>query len=369
MSVQQVLAHADAAATARIAQRHPGDAHALAFAGISPDTTVVQYIKPLRALLDMPGVNEVCVNTPGVAFVEVSGTWRRFEVPELTFKHCRSLAGAVATLTGQHTSEAAPLLSAQLPSGERVQFVQPCATAAGIVAICIRKPSSFLPRLSDFEKSGLFTRIMPGQRVLEPFEEELLSLREQGRYAEFLRKAVLRNRTIVCAGKTGSGKTTFMKALVEEVPLHERLITIEDAAELELPSHENKLNLFYSKNAQGASSISAKQLLEACLRLRPDRIFLAEVRGEEAYYFLRLAASGHPGSVTSLHAGSCELAFEQIALMVRESPAGGGMTMPEIKQLAHDVIDIVVHFDNGSDGRHITGIHYDPRARLNRSAA
>ena len=72
--------------------------------------------------------------------------------------------------------------------------------------------------------------------------------------------------------------------------------------------------------------------------------------------------------MTSLHAGSCDLAFEQIALMVRESAAGGGMTMPEIKQLAHDVIDIVVHFDNGSDGRHITGIHYDPQARLRRHA-
>ena len=365
MTLKQVLADAQAAADAGYAKApHVSvpTSH-----GVSPDTTVVEYMKHLRPLIDQPGVNEVCVNEPGYAMVEKSGAWERFHVPALTFKHCRSLAGAVATLTGQHTSEVVPLLGAQLPTGERIQFVQPCATAAGIVAVCIRKPSSFLPRLSDFEQSGLFTRILPGARVLEPFEEELLSLKDQGRYAEFLRKAVLRNRTIVCAGKTGSGKTTFMKALVEEVPLRERLITIEDAAELVLPSHVNKLNLFYSKNAQGASSVSAKQLLEACLRLRPDRIFLAEVRGEEAYYFLRLAASGHPGSVTSLHAGSCELAFEQIALMVRESPAGGGMTMPEIKQLAHDVIDIVVHFDNGADGRHITGIHYDPRARLNRA--
>ena len=374
MSLEQVLADADAAATAataatRSGRTDPGSTHPQAFAGVRADTTVVEYMKPFRRYIDQEGINEVCVNEPGILFAEKSGVWERFEVPELTYKHCRSLATACATLTGQHTSETVPLLGAQLPTGERIQFVQPCATAAGIVAVCIRKPSTFLPRLSDFEKSGLFTRILPGQRALAPFEEELLSLKEQGRYREFLHKAVLRNRTIVCAGKTGSGKTTFMKALAEKIPPHERLITIEDAAELTLPSHQNKLHLFYSKNAQGASSVSAKQLLEACLRLRPDRIFLAEVRGEEAYYFLRLAASGHPGSLTSLHAGSCELAFEQIALMVRESPAGGGMTMPEIKQLAHDVIDIVVHFDNGTDGRHITGIHYDPRARLNRSDA
>ena len=369
MSVEQVIANADAAAAARNQHRQPGHVHPIAFAGIPPDTTVVQYMKPLRGFLDMPGVNEVCVNSPGVVFVEVSGTWRRFEVPELTFKHCRSLAGAVATLTGQHTGELAPLLGAQLPTGERIQFVQPCATAAGIVAICIRKPSSFRPTLKAFEAAGLFSRIKPARQELHPFEEELLALKEQGRFAEFFAKAVLFKQTIVVAGKTGSGKTTFMKGLVEEVPLHERLIGIEDAAENNFPSHENKLNLFYSKNSQGASDVSAKQLLEACLRLRPDRIFLSEVRAEETYYFFRLAASGHPGSFTSLHAGSCELAFDQMALMVRESPAGGGMTMPEIKQFARDVVDIVVHFDNDEGGRHITGIHYDPHARLNRSAA
>ncbi len=339
------------------------------FTGVRADATVVEYLKPFRGFIDQPDLNEICVNRPGELFLERSDGWQRFDVPALTFQHCRSLAGAIATLTGQFTNEHAPLLGAQLPTGERIQFVQPTATAAGVVAVCIRKPSSFLPRLDRFEGQGLFARIRPNTQQLKPFEHELLALKEEGRYAEFMHRAVLLHQTIVVAGKTGSGKTTFMKALVEEVPRHERLITIEDTAELLLPSHDNKLHLFYSKNSQGTSAVTAKQLLEACLRLRPDRIFLAEVRGEEAYYFLRLAASGHPGSVTSLHAGSCELAFEQIALMVRESPAGGGMTMPEIKQLAHEVIDIVVHFDNGSDGRHITGVHYDPLARLMQQSA
>ena len=339
------------------------------FTGVRADATVVEYLKPFRHFLDLPDLNEICVNRPGELFLERSDGWQRVEVPELTFQHCRSLAGAIATLTGQFTSENAPLLGAQLPTGERIQFVQPSATEAGTVAVCIRKPSTFLPRLDRFEGQGLFARVRLNTQQLKPFEHELLTLKEEGRYAEFLRRAVVLHQTIVVAGKTGSGKTTFMKALVEEVPHHERLITIEDTAELLLPSHDNKLHLFYSKNSQGTSTVAAKQLLEACLRLRPDRIFLAEVRGEEAYYFLRLAASGHPGSVTSLHAGSCELAFEQIALMVRESAAGGGMTMPEIKDLAREVVDVVVHFDNGSDGRHITGIHYDPLARLRKQGA
>ena len=339
------------------------------FTGVRSDATVVEYLKPFRSILDSTDLYEVCVNRPGELMVERSTGWDRFDVPQLTFQHCRSLAAAIATLTGQFTGENAPLLGAQLPTGERIQFVQPGATSAGTVAVCIRKPPTFLPRLDRLESQGLFARIRSDSQQLKPFEHELLALKEAGRYAEFLRKAVLLHQTIVVAGKTGSGKTTFMKALVEEVPRHERLITIEDTAELLLPSHDNKLHLFYSKNSQGTSTVAARQLLEACLRLRPDRIFLAEVRGEEAYYFLRLAASGHPGSVTSLHAGSCELAFEQIALMVRESAAGSGMTMPEIKSLAREVIDVVVHVEHGADGRHISGIHYDPRARLGKQAA
>lgn len=327
------------------------------------DTTVVEHMRPLRRFLDLPSVTEVCINRPGEAFVEASGRWQRHEVPEFTFEHGRSLATAVATLSGQYTDETDPLLGAPLPTGERIQFVQPSACPAGSIVICIRKPPSFTWRLDDFERSGLFERLRPTDGRLQPVEEELLQLKHQRRYAEFMRLAVRARRTIVVAGKTGSGKTTFMRGLVEEVPTDERLITIEDAAELLLPSHRNKVHLFYSKGGQGASAVTAKQLLEACLRLRPDRIFLAEVRGEEAYSFLRLAASGHPGSVTSLHAGSCDEAFEQLSLMVRESGAGGGMTMPEIQRLARGVVDIVVHFDADAQGRYITGIHYDPAAR------
>jgi type IV secretion system protein VirB11 len=331
---------------------------------VRPDATVVMHMRPLRRFIDADDVNEVCVNEPGKVFVEKQGEWEQFDVPELTFEHCRSLANAVATLTGQFTNERVPLLGAQLSTGERIQFVQPMAVPERTIAICIRKPPTFVPLLADFERQGLFERIRATTATLKPFEEELLALKATRRYAEFFRLAVRHRQTIVVAGKTGSGKTTFMKALVEEIPLRERLITIEDAAELFLRSHPNKLHLFFSKNAQGASDVTAKQLLEACLRLRPDRILLAEVRGEEAYYFLRLAASGHPGSITSLHAGSCDLAFEQLALMVRESSAGGGMTMTEINQLARSVVDVVVHFDLDVKGRHITGIHYDPEARL-----
>jgi type IV secretion system protein VirB11 len=121
------------------------------------------------------------------------------------------------------------------------------------------------------------------------------------------------------------------------------------------------VHLFYSQDGQGTAQVTAGTLLQACLRMKPDRIFLAEVRGPECFAFVRLAASGHPGSVTSVHAGSAALAYEQMALMIRESGAGGGLRMDEIKALLRVVIDIVVQFDRDERGRFISEIQYEPR--------
>lgn len=327
---------------------------------IADDTTVREHLRGLQPLLDAPGVRDLCVNRPFEAWLGLDGGWSRHEVPGLGFRQLQSLATAVATWTGQHTGERLPLLSATLPGGERVQIVQPGATAPGIVALAIRKPSARTARLPELDLHGGLAPD-PAAEDGGARREHLVRLHAARRYEEFLRLAVRSHCTILVAGKTGCGKTTFMKALIEEVPASERLLTIEDAAEITLPSHPNKLHLFYSKGGQGASHVDARDLLEACLRLRPDRIFLAELRGPEAYSFLRLAASGHPGSMSSLHAGSCALAFEQLALMVRESGAGGGMTMDEIGQLARNVVDVVVHLALRDGRRTITEVHFDPR--------
>jgi type IV secretion system protein VirB11 len=328
-------------------------------------TSVVEFLRPLRDQLDAPGVLEVCVNRPGELLVETVRGWSTVDAPELTQERCTSLATAVATFSDQQINQERPLLAATLPTGERIQFVIPPAVTRGTVSITVRKPSDLVRRLDDFEREGLFERTATVTRTptcaLLPFEQELESLKAAGRYSEFLRLAVRQHQTIVVSGKTGSGKTTFMKGLVEEVPKQERLITIEDTAELTLPNHPNVVHLFYSKDAQGTAKVTAKQLLEACLRMKPDRIFLAEVRGDECFSFVRLAASGHPGSITSVHAGSCALAFEQMALMIRESGAGGGLRLNEIKWLLGVVVDVVVQFDRDERGRFISELFYEPR--------
>ena len=171
-----------------------------------------------------------------------------------------------------------------------------------------------------------------------------------------------KHQTIVVSGKTGSGKTTFMKGLVEEVPAarapdHDPGHGRADACRTTRTSSTSST----ARTRRARRKVTAKSLLEACLRMKPDRIFLAEVRGDECFYFVRLAASGHPGSITSVHAGSCALAFEQMSLMIRESGAGGGLRMDEIKWLLGVVVDVVVQFDRDERGRFISEIFYEPR--------
>lgn len=329
-------------------------------------TCVIEFMRPLRQMLDAPGVTEVCVNRPGEVMVETADGWQAVASPEMSLDRCQTLANAVATYCDETINAEHPLLSATLPGGERVQFAIAPAVPRGTVSITIRKPSQVVKRLDDFEREGLFGWTVDACGASDRpqgHEQELLLLKAARRYADFLRLAVRCRQTIVVSGRTGSGKTTLMKGLVEEIASDERLITIQDTAELTLPHHRNAVHLFYSKDRAGAAQVSAKMLLEACLRMKPDRIFLAEVRGDECFHFIRLAASGHPGSITSVHAGSCAMAFEQMALMVRETGAGGGLTLDEIRRLLRLVVDVVVQFDCDAHGRFISEIDYQPRAQ------
>ena len=273
-------------------------------------------LRPLQSILERKEVTELCINKPGTAFIEADSVWQLESLPFATFDWCLRLAKLVAHATHQHVSEQAPLLSATLPGGERIQLVVPPATAPGCVAIAIRRPAPQVWTLEELAIRGIFRATRKASEGLQIAEQELLRLLDAREYEAFLRLAVRSKRNIIVSGPTGTGKTTLTKALIRDIPEDERLISIEDAAELGLHAHPNSVQLFYSKGEQGGANVTPKQLLEGCLRLRPDRILLAELRAGEAWEYLRNVASGHPGSITSIHASSANLAFEQLMLLV-----------------------------------------------------
>jgi type IV secretion system protein VirB11 len=325
-------------------------------------------LRALRPLLADPDVTELCINRPREIFLETRAGWDRKELPFADFDWCRRLAKLVANLTRQRVDEASPLLSASLPSGERVQIVLPPATTTGCVAVAIRRPPDVVWPIEELARRGVFEKLCSAKAHADDVENELLSLHAASQYAAFMRLAVRARKNIIVSGATGSGKTTWTKALIREIPSEERLITIEDARELMLDSHPNHVRLFYSKDEQGLARVTPKQLLECCLRMRPDRILLAELRSEEAFDYLRNVNSGHPGSITSVHAASADLAFEQLVLLVKQSPAGRGLARRDIKSLLYLLVDVVIQCGLEGHQRVIREVWFDP-SRKRRAGA
>ncbi|TIO07805.1 MAG: P-type DNA transfer ATPase VirB11, partial [Mesorhizobium sp.] len=281
--------------------------------------------------------------------------WRTHDMPELTFEKLMRLARAVATFSNQAIDERRPILSATLPGDERIQIVIPPATTKETVSLTIRKPSSLNLTLDDLEGSGFFSEVKAtGQG--DASDQMLKALYDEGCYKDFLREAVIARKNIVISGATGSAKTTLSKALIRHIPEQERIISIEDTPELVIPQH-NHVRLFYSKGGQGLSSAGPKELLEACLRMRPDRILLQELRDGSAFYYIRNVNSGHPGSITTVHAHSAKLAIEQLALLIKESEGGRSLEHDDIRSLLRVSVDIIVQCKRLGDRFRVTEIY------------
>lgn len=324
-------------------------------------TALETYLEPLKKIFAEDGVNEISINRPFEAWVEKKGDIRYESIPELDLDHLKGLALLVAQSTDQRISEEAPLLSATLPTGFRIQIVIPPACESGTVGISIRKPSAMKLVLDDYEKMGAFDNT-----AIEGLTDEnsikLNGLLKEKKLKEFLHEAVLTHQNIIISGGTSTGKTTFTNAMLRSIPHEERLVTVEDAREIDLSNHPNRLHLLASKGGQGRAKVTTQDLIEACLRLRPDRIIVGELRGAEAFSFLRAINTGHPGSISTLHADTPMMAIEQLKLMVMQ--AGLGMPPGEIKEYILNVVDIVVQLKRGTKGkRYISEIYYKAAAK------
>ncbi|MBY5624074.1 P-type DNA transfer ATPase VirB11 [Rhizobium leguminosarum] len=318
---------------------------------------VSELLVPLSPFLRDKSLYEIIVNWPTQVVTEGTTGWQTHDLPELSFDKLMRLARAVASYSNQSIDETRPILSATLPGDERIQIVIPPATTKGTVSITIRKPSSVSLSLNDLDQGGLFAEVAREEADVSAIDRRLLDLHRTGSYQAFLREAVYARKNIIISGATGSGKTTLSKALIRHIPASERIISIEDTPELVIPQ-PNHVRLFYSKGAQGLAKVGAKDLLESCLRMRSDRILLQELRDGTAFYHIRNVNSGHPGSITTVHADSAMLAFEQLTLLVKESEGGRDLERNDIREMLKIAIDIIVQCKR-IDGRfRVTEIYY-----------
>ncbi|MDA3857590.1 MAG: P-type DNA transfer ATPase VirB11, partial [Roseovarius sp.] len=316
-------------------------------------------LEPLQRFLDDPSLNEICINRPQEIWTEGQKGWQRFEVPDLTFFRCRQLATLIAGANGKSISDKKPVLSAALPSGERVQVIMPPACRANTVSITIRKPSFIDKTLDELDAEGAFEECEEVSDELQPFEHELKNLKDEKRIKEFLDLAVRSHRNILIVGKTGSGKTTITKSLIRSIPANERLITIEDVHELFLNQHENKVHLFFAREDEGGARVTPKQALAACLRMKPDRILLAELRGDEAWEFIKSVNTGHPGSISTMHANGAFEAFEQLTALIKDSQTGAHLDTNYIKHRLFTTLDVILFYHH----RKLREIYYDPEIK------
>jgi type IV secretion system protein VirB11 len=319
---------------------------------------LIRYLEPVTKLLEQDGVTEVLINRPGEVFVECYGRMEKKTLDAYDYQYLLQLSNLVASYNGQHINETAPLLSATLPGGERIQIVRPPACSTGTVAMAIRKPCVLEFDLDDYQYQGAFDNVSFECQSLSDQDRHLIDLKRQWNIKAFIRHAVRYRKNIIISGGTSSGKTTFLNAIVKEIPPHERIITIEDVQEAKLP-HENKVHLLYCKGGQGTARVTATDLLEVCLRLRPDRILPAEIRGEEAFAFLECINSGHPGSMTTIHADSARQAQNRLVFMCLR--AKSGLSKEQLIDYINTVVDVIIQFKRQNGKRIVTDIQYEPQ--------
>ena len=299
------------------------------------------YLAPFRHWLDHDSITEIMVNRPGEVWIEDADNpgMQRIEAPEIDDQLVQRLAEQVARVSHQGINREHPLLGATLPAeqyhGARIQFCGPPATRQHW-AMAVRRHRRLDLPLDAYDSGPLTGEAAP---AMPDAQTEPIA---------FLREAIRRKRTILISGGTSTGKTTFLNAMLQEIPHEERVVLVEDTPELKLPG-DNGVGLVAVKGELGEAKVSANELLQAALRLRPDRIVLGELRGAESVSFLRAINTGHPGSFSTIHANSLTGALEQLALMVMQT--GIGLSRLDTIQYAASVIDVVVQLGRADDGK------------------
>lgn len=301
--------------------------------GLDKSAMLDGYVKKyFGKYLDDESINEIAYNGGNLIWTEdIIGNWSSHE-SELNFNVAQSFANACAAYKNDKIERQKPILSCILSTGERVQIVIPNATKENHISITIRKPSKVRYTIDDYINNGSIDAKMANE----------------------LKIAIENGKNIIICGETGSGKTTFMKTLIDFIPLDERIITIEDVEEIKFWDHKNFVQLFYPSEAKSDSLVNATTLLKSCLRMKPSRILLAEVRGGETYDFLNVISSGHNGSMTSCHAGSVKSAIDRLVMMSMQNTQAQVLGKDMLLDIVSNTIDYIVVFKRLGKKRQVT---------------
>jgi len=279
---------------------------------------------PLEPLLRDPKISDILVNDKDHVFIEKGGLLQRTNTSFRDDRHLLQIIDRIVSRVGRRVDESSPMVDARLPDGSRVNAIIPPLALDG-------------PSLS-IRRFGTGPLAANSLVELKSISAEMM---------EMLASAVKARISIVISGGTGSGKTTLLNILSQYIPNNERLVTIEDAADLRLAQENIERLETRPPNIEGNGAIKQRQLLINCLRMRPDRIIMGEIRGEEAFDMLQAMNTGHEGSMTTIHANTPRDAISRL-----ESMVAMGMTLPEksVRQQIASAISIVVQATRMSDG-------------------
>jgi pilus assembly protein CpaF len=304
--------------------------------------TILPFLKPIEHLIVDDSISEVMVNGGDCVFFEKNGFLERAQGVSIGDRALMVAVKNIARRLGNDISEASPILDSRLPDGSRVAAVIPPCSLHG-VTLTIRKFNTRHFEIHDLIRTGTLDQAL----------------------ANRLEDCVLSRKNILISGGTGTGKSTTLGILAKFIPDDERILLIEDTAEIHL-SHANLVRFEARQEQNGVRPVAIRDLLKAALRHRPDRILLGEVRGGEAFELLQLLNTGHSGTLSTIHANSARQGLARFTSCVLQS----GIELPyrAIKTNIGDSLDIVVHLERRPGRRFVSEVleinSYDPDADL-----
>ncbi|MDN3564876.1 P-type DNA transfer ATPase VirB11 [Paeniroseomonas aquatica] len=329
-------------------------------------------LAPVASALADPRTEELCVNRPGEFWLRQGGRFERHTAPELNFDMLEGVAILAGALRNQNVGAEHPLCSTDLPSGHRLQVVLPPAVPPGTVSLTFRRPSDTVSALSDLAgryDTSRWNRWDKRREQRQADSAGLLELFDAGDAVAFFRGLVRARRNVLFCGATGGGKTTLSKTLTSEIPRTERILTIEDALELVVP-HGNCVRLLYSKGGLTLGGVTADALLQATLRMRPDRVLLQELRDDAAWVYLNEVMTGHPGSLTTIHGADAPQAMRRLFNLVKGTPQGATYGDDTLAAMIGSAVDAIVPLHNDAGTYSIREVWFaDDAARRGEVAA